>query len=324
MRTKLVNKWRTVAKEIDGKAHDVSEQYSESEPVVPIDFEASVLKGVFGVVSLIVLAAVVWSAFSIGSLLSLVAPSWVAYMIAVVFDLSWIMCMALEWLSRYDKDRATVPKKAGWFALGLSMTMIALHGQETGHLLIGVGGALVSFVAKGLWAVLMRHTAVNMDDATLQWVAKERSEIHGQLATMRVRRELQRAKIRLNEEAAVLAYEQSQSEPPVLSVVDARTDVLSVSESAVRPLGVSEPAVLSVSESPRPSVRPLSESPRPVVRQESVRRPSRVPARVSLSGRVRELVDEGLEDGLIAEVIEVEFPEAKKDTVKRSLYRARH
>lgn len=324
MKQKLVNKVRTVVKEIDGKAHNVSEDYVESEPVAPVDFEAAVLKSVFVVVSVIVLAAVVWSAYSIGSLLSLVAPAWVSYMIAVVFDMAWIMCMALEWLSRYDKDRAGLPKKAGWCALALSMAMIALHGHETGHLVIGIGGALVSFIAKGLWAVLMRHTAVNMDAATLQWVAKERSEIHGQLATMRVRRELQRAKSRLGDEAAALAYEQSMSEPPALSVVDARTDVLSVSEAPVRPLSAVQTPVLSVSDEPAADVRPVSGSPREVVRAASASRPSGVSAQVSVSSRVRDHVADGLSDELIHEVIALDFPTAKKESIAKAIYRARH
>ena len=324
MKTKLVNKVRTVAKVIDGKAHTISEDYAEDEPVMPRDMEGAVLKSVFVTVSMIVLAAVIWSAYSIGALLSLVAPPWVAYMIAVVFDMSWIMCMALEWLSRYDKDRAALPKKAGWFALTLSMTMIALHGAYSGHLVIGVAGALVSFIAKGLWVVLMRHTAVSMDAATMQWVAAERSEIHGQLATMRVRRELQRAKARLSDEALALAIEQSASDPVSVSVsvTDGRTDEEdSVRVSApVRPL-VSEAVPVSA---PRPpAVSAASVPVRPLVSAASEPRPPAVSARLSVSGRVRELVSEGLSDDMVREIVAVEFGDVKKDSLSKALYRAR-
>lgn len=307
MKTRTVNKVRTISKIIDGKSHDISENYTEREPVMPRDMESTVLRSVFVTVSVIVAAAVVWSAQSIGSLLSMVAPAWVAYMIAVVFDMAWIMFMALEWLSRYDKQRAALPRKAGWVALGLSMVMIALHGYYSGYLLVGIAGAFVSLIAKGLWAALMLHTSVRMDDATLQWVAAERSEINGQLATMRVRRELQKSKARLSDEAAALAIEQSG--PVSLSVVDARTDEDDVRPLSVSPVRPSEPDV---------SVRPSA------VFAESAGRPAVVSARLSVSGRVRELVSEGLSDDMVREVIAVEFGDVKKDSLNKALYRARH
>lgn len=306
MKTKLIERVRTVEKIIDGKMHEVPEKYIEEVPVTPMDLESTVLRLVFVSVSLIVLAAVVWSAQSIGSLLSLVSPPWVAYMIAVVFDFAWIMCMALEWLSRYDKQRAKLPKRAGWLALILSMTMIALHGNYSGNLVVGIAGAFVSFIAKGLWVALMRHTAVEMDKSTLQWVAMERSELHGQLATMRVRRELQRAKARLSEEALALSLEQTRSESPSVSVEDT-----SVRPSA--PVRPSESVVPQESGSRLPAVLPASESPRPAVS-----------ARLSISSRVRDLVSEGLSDDMIREIVSLEFGDVKKDSLSKALYRARH
>lgn len=53
---------------------------------------------------------------AIGGLLSIVAPTWTAYLIAFIFDATWIGCMALEWVARYDPLSARLPRRMGWLA----------------------------------------------------------------------------------------------------------------------------------------------------------------------------------------------------------------
>lgn len=307
MKTRMVEKTRIVAKMIDGISHNVSQSYEEEVPVMPRDLDSFALRKVVGAVSLIVAAAVVWSTVSIGALLSLIAPAWVAYLIAAVFDLAWITCMVLEWLSRYDRKRATLPRHCGWGALVLSMAMITLHGSYSGHWQIGTAGACVSLVAKGLWMILMRHMAVEMDSDTLQWVAQEKSSINGQLAVMTMRRQLERSRARLAEEAIALAYEQNQR--PVLSVV--------------RDVSVRPSEDVSVSVRPAEPVREVSEPERPSVQVESVSRRPAVSGKPSASGRAKELVSEGLSDDMVREVLSLEYPEVKKDSLYKAVRRAR-
>lgn len=303
MKTRTEGRTRIIPKVIDGIAHNVTQKYSEEVPVMPRDLDSFALNKVVGAVSLIVAAAVVWSTVSIGALLSMVAPAWAAYLIAAVFDLAWITCMVLEWLSRYDQTRATLPRRCGWAALVLSMAMISLHGTYSGHWQVGLAGACVSVVAKGLWMILMRHMSVEMDPETLQWVTKEKAAMNGQLALMTMRRQLERSKARLAEEVAALSYEQNQA--PVLSAVQ---DVRPVSESSDGRTDTD----MSVRDDVRPSVRPVSVPARQAVS-----------GKASASGRAKELVSEGLSDDMVREVLALEYPEVKRDSLYKAVRRAR-
>ncbi|GAA4016097.1 protein transporter Sec31 [Streptomyces plumbiresistens] len=204
MKTRSEHRTRTVPKTIDGKTHDVTETYTVDVPVPPADRDAQALQAVTALAGLIVLGAVVWSTVAIGGLLALTSPVWVAYLIAFVFDAAWIGCLVLEWINRYDPERARTPRRAGWAALALSMGLIAAHGTVSGSLGVGLAGAAVSLVAKGFWHVVMRATGAELDPASAQWAAAERAEVHAELATVAVRRQLHRTRARIREETSAL------------------------------------------------------------------------------------------------------------------------
>jgi hypothetical protein len=195
---------RTVPKVIDGKPHDVEEKFTVEVPVPPADRDAQAIAAVTALAVLIVTGALVWSTVSIGSLLSMVAPTWTAFMIAAVFDLAWIGCLTLEWVNRYDPQKAAQPRKAGWMALGISMGLITAHGAVQGHVWVGLAGAAVALVAKGFWHLVMRTTGAELDDATQQWVDAERREVGAQLATVTVKRQLARTKAKAADELSAL------------------------------------------------------------------------------------------------------------------------
>jgi hypothetical protein len=201
-----------VDKTVGGKTHRVDRTQDKVIPVVPKDWDAIALAGVRAATTLSVLGAMAWSTVSIGGLLSRVAPSWVAYTVAGVFDLAWIVCMLLEWLARNSPEQASLPRKAGWAALAISMALIVLHGHVQDFLLVGVGGALVSAIAKSMWSVVMGFGAVELDEENRGWLQAERQEVGTQLAMTQERRKLTRALDRVESERLALGQDVPQLE----------------------------------------------------------------------------------------------------------------
>ncbi|WP_030674877.1 hypothetical protein [Streptomyces cellulosae] len=204
MKVRSAHRTRTVPKTIDGKTHQVDETYTVELPVPPADRDAQALAAVTGLAVLIVTGAIVWSTVAIGGLLSMAFNPAVSYGIACVFDATWIGLMALEWIARYDPERASLPRRMGWGALALSMALIAAHGAVSGFLWVGIGGAAVSLSAKSFWHVVMKTTGPRLDPGTAQWVAAERSEVDGQRALVAARRQLERSKAKSRDESAAL------------------------------------------------------------------------------------------------------------------------
>ncbi|EFL35493.1 predicted protein [Streptomyces viridochromogenes DSM 40736] len=60
-------------------------------------------------------------------------------------------------------------------------------------------------MAKGFWHVVMKATGAELDPASAQWAAAERAEVHAELATVAVRRELSRTRARIRDEESALA-----------------------------------------------------------------------------------------------------------------------
>ncbi|MGW6455014.1 protein transporter Sec31 [Streptomyces sp. NPDC055078] len=196
---------RRIPHTIDGRTELVDEPYTVHLPVPPRDWDRTVLTAVTAVAGVLVTASVIWSTASIGDLLTRIVIVPAAYAAAVVFDLLWIMCMALEWLARYDTARAALPRRAGHLALLIAMAAVAAHGWLAGWLVIGIVGAAVSGIAKAGWTVVMAHHAKPLDSRTQQWVDAQRAEAGGRLAMVAVRRELGRAEGQVAAEAAALA-----------------------------------------------------------------------------------------------------------------------
>lgn len=204
-RTRAETRTRKIPHTIDGRTVLVDEPYTVHVPVPPRDWDLIVRTAVTAVAGLVGIACIIWSTASIGDLLSRVVTPPAAYAAAVVFDLAWISCMALEWLARYDSRRAARPRNAGHFALVLAMAAVAVHGALADQLVIGLVGAAVSGLAKGLWTVVLNHYATPLDHLTQQWVDVQRAEVAGRLAMVAVRRELARKDGLLAAEAAATA-----------------------------------------------------------------------------------------------------------------------
>ena len=194
MKTRTIPRSRLVPHTVNGKTEMVLEHYTIDIPVPPRDWDRTVLTAVTAAAGLLVTVAVIWSTASIGDLLARVTIEPAAYAAAIAFDLAWILCMAVEWLSRYDPQRARLPRNMGHGALGIAMVAVGAHGWLAGQVVIGIIGAVVSGIVKTLWTVVLRHHAKPLDSKTQQWVDKQRAEAGGELAMVAINRELNRAR----------------------------------------------------------------------------------------------------------------------------------
>lgn len=192
MKTRKIERRRLVPHTVDGETELVLDTEVIEIPAPPRDWDQMVRSAVTIGAIVLVTASLVWTTASIGDLLSAVTISVVAYAAAVAFDASWILCMAVEWLLRYDPARARAAKRAGRWGLAVSMAAVFAHGYVFDQLVVGAVGAVVSGLAKGGWTMAMRVHARPLDDRTQQWVSARRAKVDGQLAMIPIRRELQR------------------------------------------------------------------------------------------------------------------------------------
>ncbi|MFE9921580.1 protein transporter Sec31 [Streptomyces sp. NPDC005774] len=204
MKTRTIERTRLVPHTVDGITEMVLDREKIEVPQPPRDWDHIVRTAVTIGAALLVTVSLAWTTTSIGALLAMSVVAVVAYGAAVAFDATWIMCMGVEWLLRYDPDRAALAKKAGHASLAVSMGAVFAHGYLTGQLVVGVVGALVSALAKGGWTIAMRVHARPLDPRTQQWVTKRRATVDGQLAMIPIRRELQRGEALVDAEQHAL------------------------------------------------------------------------------------------------------------------------
>ncbi|MFF8679514.1 protein transporter Sec31 [Streptomyces sp. NPDC015237] len=216
---------------VDGKTRMVPIEVDAPTP--PRDWDHFVLTAVTGIAVLVLTASVVWSTASIGDLLARAVIEPAAYGAAVVFDLAWIACMAIEWLARYDDDRAALPRRAGHVMLLLAMAAVYAHGKVAGYWEIGLIGAAVSALAKGLWTVVLRHQTPPLDARTRAWIQAELGDAGASLAMIPVRRKLQRAQGQVAAERAAIAGPDSDPDRPDQSGSDPDADVIGIRPGAV-------------------------------------------------------------------------------------------
>lgn len=215
MKTRPIQRTRLVPHTVNGKTEMVLDRYEVEVPVPPRDWDRLILNAVTAAAGLLVAVAVVWSTASIGDLLARVTIAPAAYAAAVAFDLAWILCMAIEWLARYDPKRAQLPRNMGHGALAVAMIAVGAHGWLAGQEAIGIIGAVVSGIVKALWTIVLRHHAKPLDDKTQQWVDKQRAEAGGELAMVAINRELTRARGLVDaEENALRMFPDEAPEPP--------------------------------------------------------------------------------------------------------------
>lgn len=208
---KTRTEWRTrkVPHTVNGVTRMVDEEYKVDVPVPPRDWDHIVLTGVQVGAAAFVAASVAWTTANIGDLLSKTVPAGVAYPVAIGYDAPWICCMALEWLARYDAERARAPRKAGHFALAVAMVAVIVHGVVTDATAAGIVGAVISALAKGMWTLVLAHTARPLDPRTQQWLTISRNEIGARLALGGEQRRL----ARMEEQHAVMVAAYAQAAP---------------------------------------------------------------------------------------------------------------
>ncbi|PWG13910.1 protein transporter Sec31 [Streptomyces sp. V2] len=230
MKTRRIERTRLVPHTVDGKTRMVPEETTIEVPVPPRDWDQAVLTGVTCIAALVLTASVFWSTASIGDLLSRVVIAPAAYGAAIVFDLVWIACMAIEWLARYDAKRAARPRNAGHLALAVAMGAVGAHGWISGYLVIGIVGAVVSCLAKGLWTVLLDHQAPPLDPRTRAYIQQELAEAGASLALIPARRRVQRAQALVDAERIAL---DTGPDRPDESADDPDADVLPIRPGAL-------------------------------------------------------------------------------------------
>lgn len=208
MRTRTERRERLVPHTVDGETELVPEPYEIEVPIEPRDWDHIILTAALAVVVAGLLIVIVWSTASIGELLVRTdVATVVAYAAATGFSLGWIVCMALEWLSRYDPARIQRPRKAGHVFLAADMAAVCVHGWVADSLKVGVIGAVLSGGAKALWTLVLDHQAAPLDPRTQQWVTIRRGKIGGRLALGASLRQLHRYESRALAHEAVLRTE---------------------------------------------------------------------------------------------------------------------
>lgn len=218
----------------NGRTHYVEEPAA----LPPLTPDEIIMRGVGAATAVVVTGALVWSTVSVGAMLAQLAPAWAAYMIAGVFDLAWIVAMAMEFVLRFEPGRQKVPKTIGWLALLASMGAIFTHGALLDKPWIGAFGALVSALAKGLWWLLMFVTTRRLDRDTQAWLTLELGEIHA-------RRAEQNALAKVRREREKYALDQPAELPQ-----------LTVHRSADHPTPEAEPAALPTPDKRQPLREP--------------------------------------------------------------------
>jgi hypothetical protein len=207
VKTRTIQRKRLVPHTVDGVTELVLDTEYIDVPQPPRDWDQLVRTAVTVGACILVAVALVWSTSAIGGLLALSVVAVVAYAAAAAFDLTWIMCMAVEWLLRYDPQRAKTARKAGHGSLLVSMAAVFAHGYVFDQMVIGLVGASVSALAKGGWSIAMRVHARPLDPRTQQWVEARRAKVDGQLAMIPIRRDLQRGEHLIEAERQALTAE---------------------------------------------------------------------------------------------------------------------
>ncbi|MGE7437970.1 protein transporter Sec31 [Kitasatospora sp. NPDC001175] len=195
-RTRETTRTRTVPYTANGRTEMVDEEYTVHVPIPPRDWDQIIRRGVITSSALSVIGSIAWSTASIGDLLSSVVEPAIAYGSSSVFDLGWITCMGAEWLARYQPAKARLPRIAGHAALAIAMAALCVHGVLAGGpkgICVGLVGAAVSAIAKGMWTIALRQSANPLNNLAQQWVDQQMSAAGARLALAAVERELMRA-----------------------------------------------------------------------------------------------------------------------------------
>ncbi|WP_328933238.1 MULTISPECIES: hypothetical protein [unclassified Streptomyces] len=214
MKTRTVRRTRQVPVTLGGRTRMGTQTYEEAVPVAPRDWDYVILTGATVAAAVLLAVCVVWTTASVGGLLAHAVPAWVAYLVSGGFDLVWIICLGLEWVARYDDDRAASAKKAGQVFLAIAMAAVGVHGWMAGNPAVGIIGALVALLAKGAWTQVMNHHKVPLSEPVRDVLAQERAELGLELVLAAHQRQVLRTRGQLAAYRAALAFQ----EEPVVEV----------------------------------------------------------------------------------------------------------
>lgn len=309
-------------------------------PVPPRDWDLIVLRLVTGAIYGMLAITLIWSVASIGGLLSGLTWTPLAYGAAVAFDLSWMVCLGLEWLARYDDEKRRRPFWAGNFFLVISFAGVIVHGiKKVDSAWIATLGALICVISKGLWMLLMQHTALPLTSEHRQWMRLRSGRIGARLAmashtrTMRRMEAQERALVEaLGAPGQIPGMQSGQADSPipttgqtpaapVLTSADTRPDTAPALSGTVPPVPAPQapqpPAVPSTP--PQPTQPPANDEQDQEQKQYEV-----VPIeRGNLTAALRKLLAAGITDPTTAHrmVVEAGITDAKADTVSRTMRR---
>lgn len=235
MKTRRITRQQLVPHTIDGTTRMVPDDVPVDVPVPPRDWDRIALGVATAIVGLALLGCVAFSTASIGDLLDRVTPAPAAYGAALLFDLVWIGCTIIEWLGRYTPDRVRKARVGGYLALAVAMGAVAAHGWLAGNAATGIVGAVVSGLAKGLWAVVLDYQAAPLSRRDAAFFEQELSEAAVELARVPVRRRVNRARALAEAERIALEADRGSADPddPDRSEDDPDAEVLQLRPSAL-------------------------------------------------------------------------------------------
>ncbi|WP_309317446.1 hypothetical protein [Streptomyces salinarius] len=162
-----------------GETKMVKREWTEEVPRLPLNLDLIYVRAAVCVAVLLTGVAVVWSTMAIGRQLGHLVPEHpgVGYLGAASFELPWVTCLAISWVLRNQPERARSVNTAGWVGLGIVVAAIVLDGYRVDAIEVGVLGAFVSVVAKGLWWVIIGLFHVELDDDRAGWLNSKRQDL---------------------------------------------------------------------------------------------------------------------------------------------------
>lgn len=201
MKFRTETRRKAVEHTVDGITHTINKPYKQRVPVLPADWDSRAIKAASALVLVLTLVAIVWSTVSIGELLQ----GGAGYAAAVLFDVSWLTVLILEWLGRFDPAKREFARNMGFVLVGITAGAIFWHGWLLDSIALAVVGAAVSVIAKALWMAIFKHVDKPLSDEDRQWVDAEISKANAKLAVAGVRRRVAVAEVQAR--AEILAAE---------------------------------------------------------------------------------------------------------------------
>jgi hypothetical protein len=290
------------------------------EAVPPRDWDLISTRAAVGLVLALTAVAVAWSTWSIGNLLH----GGMGFLAALVFDLSWAVCLILEWKARFDPSKRAFPRALGWVLL--IATMGAIFWYEVPDWRAATIGALVSAVAKGLWLGIMKHIDRELSPVDRDDLADRLSKAYVRQAVASVDRQT----LRVDAHTAAVRQSLGAARPTVLELSASDRDtspaeLASAGEQFAEQLTQAEPE-LSPAEPELSRVEPVAQVTASV--QAAPAEPELSPAephppfgfsaasaqRVERTARVAELLkaEPGLTGTQVAERLDVSLASAKR------------